>query len=548
MSLSLSAEQKSIKNIFLNEDQYVIPAYQRPYSWEYDQCFQLYNDLMEAYREKQDYFIGNIIIARGEENKGFPQVVDGQQRIITLWLILKTLSLLYPELIILRKMLEIESWEGDISILKINAEIIEASDASDIYKISCYQKDDFEKRLKETTDKQGKIIERLCENKTEANSLFFYSWFLDFKNKTDLDYSKNFVKFLLEHVYLLPIELGGKTTEEANLKALVIFETINNRGMNLEDADIFKAKLYNKAKSYGEERSFIKTWLEFKSNCDSLSLKVDDVFRYYSHIIRGKEGITTGEKNLREFFINESYSPLNYKPYQDVLSDLFKIIEILEYINQEKVKQTEIAIWLQIIDAYTNQYPRYAVINFLYIYDYKEESRFVVFLKSIVRYVYYQGSTSTVKFEIYNIIKHTSNKHEIGSYAINDISIDYFANLGRLKKGFALLAFYLGDTTAISVYAIDKIVSSNEKNLLSDESSDWEAVDLDEIVDTLGNFVVLDIPKKNIPFNKKREYYSNSKIESLKHLLKSTEFTYADFRNRDIMLKNRLKLFFQNIQ
>ncbi len=64
MSLSLSAEQKKILNIFKIDEQYIIPYYQRPYSWEYEQCFQFYNDLMEAFKSKEDYFIGNIIIER----------------------------------------------------------------------------------------------------------------------------------------------------------------------------------------------------------------------------------------------------------------------------------------------------------------------------------------------------------------------------------------------------------------------------------------------------------------------------------------------------
>lgn len=37
MGLSLSAEQKELLKIFKIEEQYIVPAYQRPYSWEYDQ-------------------------------------------------------------------------------------------------------------------------------------------------------------------------------------------------------------------------------------------------------------------------------------------------------------------------------------------------------------------------------------------------------------------------------------------------------------------------------------------------------------------------------
>jgi hypothetical protein len=347
----------------------------------------------------------------------------------------------------------------------------------------------------------------------------------------------------LENVSLLPIELLGNTIDEANTRALVIFETINNRGMNLEDADIFKAKLYDKAKKIGEDKDFVKLWVDFKTSCNALQLKIDDIFRYYSHVIRGSIGITTSEKNLRDFFINESDSPLSFKDYQEVLDDLLKIIEILEYLNQAKIKETEIATWLQIVDAYTNQYPKYAIVNFLYIYGLEEEKTFIKFLKSIVRYIYYRGSTSTVKFEIYNIITQTSKKKDISSYQVSNISTDYFSSLGRLKTGFALLAYYLENPIAIPSYTIDRIITTNDKSFLSD---DWQNIDLNDVVENLGNFIVLDIPKKNISFDRKREYYNSSGVSSVKNFLSNKDFKYVDFIERDNHLKNSLLSFFQN--
>lgn len=38
MALSLTAEQKEVIEILQVDKQYIIPAYQRPYSWGYDEC------------------------------------------------------------------------------------------------------------------------------------------------------------------------------------------------------------------------------------------------------------------------------------------------------------------------------------------------------------------------------------------------------------------------------------------------------------------------------------------------------------------------------
>lgn len=56
MALSLRAEQKSINDIFSNgEDVYVIPEYQRPYSWTKETCYQLYTDITSSFLNGEDY-------------------------------------------------------------------------------------------------------------------------------------------------------------------------------------------------------------------------------------------------------------------------------------------------------------------------------------------------------------------------------------------------------------------------------------------------------------------------------------------------------------
>lgn len=94
MPLSLAAAQKDLLSIFKIEAQYVIPTYQRPYSWEYDECLQLYGDITEAFQNNEDYFIGNIVIAKSDTNKDRLEVIDGQQRLTTLLLFIKTLFII----------------------------------------------------------------------------------------------------------------------------------------------------------------------------------------------------------------------------------------------------------------------------------------------------------------------------------------------------------------------------------------------------------------------------------------------------------------------
>lgn len=76
-----------------NRIQYSIPVYQRNYDWTKTQCEKLLNDILECARTRQQHFIGSIVNAQvPSNNKIFRYViVDGQQRITTIFLLLKAL-------------------------------------------------------------------------------------------------------------------------------------------------------------------------------------------------------------------------------------------------------------------------------------------------------------------------------------------------------------------------------------------------------------------------------------------------------------------------
>lgn len=538
MGLSLKAEQKKILHIFKTDEQYIIPEYQRPYSWGYDQCFQFYNDLMESFKSNEDYFIGNIIIARSDNEEYELDVIDGQQRLTTIFLMIKVLSLFTQDELFqedFKKILGGMNRKTRKYEYRIQTRVFESDDEKAFENVLNLEKSD----LNNLCFQKNEFQEKLCSNKFQRNIMFFYNWFGFFIETSEYNLD-DFISFFLEKVYLLPIELRGKTKDEASEKALVIFETINNRGMNLEDADIFKAKLYKRAKKVYEEEIFIDLWRTFKSDCKKLKIDIDDVFRYYSHVIRGKQGITSNETNLREFFTIKSDSPFFLKRYKEVMMDLSRIIDVLEFVSQEKQQQSELAKWLQLIEIYTNQYPKLALVVYLYNLDEDFEKIDYSILESIVRYVYYYGSTTKVKFGIYNIIKNISKNQPVDSYYKN-LTEDYFDYLGNLKYGYALLAFYADKNESLQKYYIDKIINLKDKKSLS-----WEDNEINDFVNSLGNFIVLDIPKKNTSIQKKITYYKTSKNNEINQSVHSlSSLKNQDFSLRDKELKVKLINFFK---
>lgn len=542
--ISLTAEQKTIEGIFgAPNETYVIPMYQRPYSWGFDQFYELYKDLMGAYNEDESYFLGNIILARSKAygNDGKSSLVDGQQRVITIWTLIKLLSLYLPDINSLQSALYVVPWSGKEKLPKIESKIFENRDDKAIEAVFGYTKEKLENRYKEVITNDG-LSERKCKSKVEFGLIYFYQQFVVLQDENfDL---AGFAQFLMKKVTMLPIVQSADEQIDAENKALTIFETINNRGMDLEDADIFKARLYDSAYAEEQRQEFISLWVDFKAECDELHLSVDDIFRYYSHVIRGRERITTNEKRLREFFTNESFSPLKTQTYKEVLEDLNKILSILKYLNKERGNKEDVGIWLQILGAYTNQYPTYAIVVYLYYHDVdveEEKQKFVTFLQSLVRYCFFMGSTTSVKFKIFNMIKVIANKGEIEAN-YRDVSPDYFSHLGRLQNAFALLAYHLDSKEPIPVkFTIDKIVNQRDEHNLGEE---WIYDNLNDICNSIGNLVVLDLAKRYNYLQDKYNYYQQSESEYVKKIITSPTFTFENWNKRNRHLKQVLVDFF----
>lgn len=546
MALSLRAEQKSITDLFTSgEDIYVIPEYQRPYSWNKDTCYQFYLDITSAFLQNTDYFIGNIVMARGNEDRKKPCVVDGQQRLITLWIWIKVMTLLHSDKVRLKRLLEVESVLSDVSLPRINSKVYEHDDQTNLESVMAFDVESIRHTIGLYNLNKGDIGESAL-SRIEANALYLYTWMSEFYDNLSEQHQKiAFLEFFLERVYLLPIELDGKDVAEASDRALTIFETINNRGQALEDSDIFKARLFKSAKADEKEDEFINRWQDFNEVCVSLNIKVDDLFRYYYHILRGQEGETNNEGSLREYLTTSKNSALNAKSYNEVISDLTTITDILYWLNAPDQLPRDIARWLQLINQYTNQYPKYALVNYLFVEGFGNDAKLKRFLKSIVRYYYYRGATIQVKYETYKINRLVAERSPITSYDCSEITPEYFDHLGLLRNGYALLAYYLMNPDAYvpSVY-FDKLIYNGDMYNLP---SDWQDKSYENIKNNIANIIVLDIPKKSMRIKYKGDYYAKSKIKEVRNLIgREGIVKYEDFKKREKKLKKALLDFFVN--
>lgn len=537
MALSLSAEQKNLRSLFINDDRYIVPSFQRPYRWTKKEVKQLFDDITQAFNSNEDYFVGNIVIARGYDDKARPQIIDGQQRILTLWMYLKVLAIL-TNVSRLEEMLSIRDWEDEKVLSKIDSMVFEEADQSGIEDLLSWKQDDFKSKTKELS-KLGQI---------QSNAVHIYKWLHEYFSRIDNASQTAFWKYFIDRVYLLPIVLDGKDMAEATTRALTIFETINNRGLDLADADILKAKLYEMASSIKEGDDFISLWKDLGQKCVELNVPINDVFRYYLRILRAKNDQTTSEPNLRNFFLNNEFSPFKTKKWRTIMAELNLIENVLEEIDTLKRSSAKTALLYQVLQEHSSAIPLSAMVVFVYtILDSGnkfEEQEVINFLEDLIRICYTYDLSQDIKYKVFDINARIMNKRPLPLSTIN-VSDDFFEERRRYRNGFVMLYHYLvedkwKDSEIGSFLKVERIVRQND----SSAHSDWPADTIGQDIENMANFSIIDFPKSYKSLFERSLLYNSSTIDSVSSILKGkTYYSYTDFNERKNNMQKTLSKF-----
>ena len=94
-SFEINAMTKNYSEILKNQKTFIVPEYQRPYSWEYEQVERFINDIFLGFwgndrkSVSEPFFAGSIQLSN--QNK----IIDGQQRLTTLLILQKVLNLYF---------------------------------------------------------------------------------------------------------------------------------------------------------------------------------------------------------------------------------------------------------------------------------------------------------------------------------------------------------------------------------------------------------------------------------------------------------------------
>lgn len=200
------------ENIFDTEMEYIIPLYQRAYAWEDKQLIQLVEDILDIANDS-NYYIGALIVS---EQSGKYEVVDGQQRLTSLYLLLNCLCIsVKPTLTFACRE------KSNYTLRNIEELLLENRSKLDMDRIE----DGIQRGVKILSHELGKN-----------------------------DYDKeSFIKKLAK-VIVYRIEVPENTDLNR------YFEIMNTRGEQLEQHDILKATLMSFLIDNTEKRIFAKIW------------------------------------------------------------------------------------------------------------------------------------------------------------------------------------------------------------------------------------------------------------------------------------------------
>lgn len=213
--------EKIIDTMFDNKRQYQIPVYQRNYDWKKDNCLELFNDVINAYEQERTHFLGTVVQVQQDEEGGLKHyiIVDGQQRMTSIYLLLKAL---YDK--------GDDSDKEEIKGLLFNESASHDFDKQEKNKLKLKPiKTDNEQFLFLMNDKQDKMDRN-------SNIWINYDYFctlIDEKKKQEYK-----IKNILNG--LKRLEIVMISLKEPNDDPQVIFERINSTGEDLKLADLIR--------------------------------------------------------------------------------------------------------------------------------------------------------------------------------------------------------------------------------------------------------------------------------------------------------------------
>lgn len=264
--MELHAYTRTISDLFSVKKKYVVPRFQREYSWTKEKVSELWEDIVsnisinsDGSFNHEEYFIGSLVLV-GDDKSVSMQIVDGQQRLTTLTILLSALC---------QRFVEIEKKNVADSIYE-NYIAGKDDEGNYYFKLENETPKPFFQIAIQHIDKKQKLPSSEEEKTLLTSYNEFYSYASRDSLKKKLGQAKvddglyeSLLKAIRDQVvkYLKVIFITVGEEDEA----YTIFETLNARGMDLSFVDLIKNKVF-KGFNTTHPDDFAKTkWKELQN-------------------------------------------------------------------------------------------------------------------------------------------------------------------------------------------------------------------------------------------------------------------------------------------
>ncbi len=367
----MKAQDIQFFKLLQGSKQFIIPIYQRTYSWGVKQCHQLLSDIEKIGKSEEftGHFLGSIVYIQEhhQTTSDVPKllVIDGQQRLTTVSILLTALAN------------AIESSEEELTITakKIRNLYIFNSEEEDekYFKLILTQSD--KDTLLQLQKSKGLPIQesiRIAKN---------YDYFLKALEKMDLET----IYRGLQKLFVVEVSLErGKDNPQ------LIFESMNSTGLDLTQADLIRNYILMGLEPKIQKELYINYWYPMEQSfSNEYATKFDAFVRDYL-TIKNKGDIPNKNavyEAFKEYFITESHAGCDVEA---IVKNLYEYAKY--YVNMALLKEEDKELLQAFKNIYTLKvnvaYPFFLEVYVAYIDKKLTKEVFLQILSYVENYVF----------------------------------------------------------------------------------------------------------------------------------------------------------------
>lgn len=243
MMNDLKISNVGLGHILLNE-KLKVPIYQRPYSWKDEQVRQLLEDIARAKKRQRkgatsNYFLGSIVVIPRQESDRI-EIVDGQQRLATTSIIITAIRDWHKSI---NDSAAVSEYEKYLQWMDLKTRLWHPRLSLNETDNECYRKCILREPNSRKIDKtqfKDTSHKRLLRAYTIARS-YFENIAKQGTRQDTLDEFAEWIDYLRYNAQVIQV------TVDNDAEAFTVFESLNDRGLDLTEADLLKNYLFGLA-------------------------------------------------------------------------------------------------------------------------------------------------------------------------------------------------------------------------------------------------------------------------------------------------------------